>query len=516
MKCKDFKNIKRFRVPLHKDLIENKVIINPFLYGESGEQTIKDFEEYKDLEGLDYIPINEAMEKAIEWYKGYSLNRINDFNVYVCLQDKSYDKKPDVEETKKINNTIANKHIICTFKEFKDRVGNKGTPFCCGIFSNIDGSSWLRRIKNNFVWQQIWALDFDEGVTFDEFILRAEKYHIPPNFVYKTMSCNDETLNKFRAVWVADFACVHTTLAESISKLLMTVFPESDKACKDASRIYFGGKGIIYENDFGYLSRLSLLNLINAVQQFIEDIDYTHRLDRMRAISEDTKICLNNGIFDVKITTIPNIKTMCIDKKKLGIENSNNSLGYAMDFLSNTYKELVDENILPDEDSIYVLVRKLDNEFNKWYVMRTNWTGTRKVKKTVKKEKGIYTAKSNYENIFKRKRERGIKKEDLEKKCKLCKELFKDNYLSFLQLFGICTNLINIEGGLNIFKDSLKKSKHNIGRNTDWQEHSEIVNKQELFSMQCNNFCPYAKECKHRQKYNRNSENKKKYCCCNR
>lgn len=76
---------------------------------------------------------------------------------------------------------------------------------------------------------------------------------------------------------------------------------------------------------------------------------------------------------------------------------------------------------------------------------------------------------------------------------------------NLINFFGICTNLINIEGGLTLFKESLENSKHNIGRNTDWQEHSEVVNKQELFSMQCNNFCPYSMECKHRQKYNRNS-----------
>ena len=69
--------------------------------------------------------------------------------------------------------------------------------------------------------------------------------------------------------------------------------------------------------------------------------------------------------------------------------------------------------------------------------------------------------------------------------------------MSFLQLFGVCTNLINIENGLTLFKESLEKSKHNIGRNTNWQVHSDIVNKQELYAMKCVNFCPYSSECKH-------------------
>lgn len=486
---------------LKKDLVDNKIIINHLKYGVTGDETLKDFQNYNDEE-LKYCSIEESTDKALKWYESYAENKINDFNVYICLGDKGYTKKPNKKETEIISNNIASKSTICSLTEFKDKVGNKGFPFCCGIFINLDNSNWLRRIKSNFCWQQVWALDFDGGITFEDFRERAEKYNISPLFVYKTLSCDDERLNKFRAVWVADFACTHTTIAESIGKLLMTIFPESDKACKDASRIYFGGKGIIYKNDWGYLARLDLLKLINAVQQYVEDTNYKHRLEDMKLISENTGICLNNGLLDVKLITIPNFKSIQIDRRKIGLENSKIQWGYAMDFLSNTHKKLIDENILEDEDSIYVLIRKLDNSFNHWYVLCTNWSGKRKLKSTVTKEKGKYVVKSNYEHSFTRLRERGIKKEDIEKKCRLCSELFRDEYLSFEQLFGICTNLINIDGGLTLFKESLENSQHNIGRNTNWQEHSEIVNKQELYPTQCIKFCPYTIICKHRKEHN--------------
>lgn len=448
---------------LKKDLVDNRIIFDSKKYGVCGDETLKDFQDYNDEE-LKYCSIEESIDKALKWYESYAKNKINDFNVYVCLGDKGYIKKPNKEETEIISNNIASKSTVCSLTDFKDKVGNKGFPFCCGIFINLDNSNWLRRIKSNFCWQQVWALDFDEGIAFEDFRERAEKYNIPPLFVYKTLSCDDEKINKFRAVWVANFACTHTTIAESIGKLLMTVFPESDRACKDASRIYFGGKGIIYENEWGYLARLDLLKLINAVQEYVENTNYKHRLEDMRGVSENTGICLNNGLLDVKLITIPNFKALQLDKRKIGMENSKIQWGYTMDFLSSTYKKLVDEKILQDEDSIYILIRKLDNSFNQWYVLRTNWKEKRKIKSTTKKEKGKYIVSSNYEYSFKRARERNIKKEDIEKRCRLCRELFKDEYLPFLQLFGICTNLINIEGGLTIFKDSLEKSKHNIGR----------------------------------------------------
>lgn len=488
---------------LQKDLVDNKIIIESRNFGASGCDTIKDFRIFAEQERLKYMPIEEALEKALNWYDKYAIEKINDFNVYICLGENGYTKKPETNEIKKINNGIVQRNEIYSYTEFKDKAGNKGYPFCCGIFSNLDGSNWIRRIKNNFCWQEIWALDFDDEINFDDFMQRATNYNIEPNFVYKTFSCKDEEINKFRAVWIADFACTHTTIAESVGKLLMTIFPEADPACKDASRIFFGGKGIVYENPWGYLARLDFMKLISAVHQYIDDTNSKHRLEKMREISKNTKICLKNGLLDVKLITIPNSKFLKIDKRKIGLENSRMQWGYTMDFSSNTYRELLDENVLQDEESIYILVRKLNKTFNQWYVLRTNWSDTKanvivkQEKINIKNEKGKYIAKSKYENTFKRKRERGIKKNDIAEKCKLCKELFEDEYLSFLQLFGVCTNLINIENGLTLFKESLEKSKHNIGRNTNWQVHSDIVNKQELYAMKCVNFCPYSSECKH-------------------
>lgn len=484
---------------LTKILVENKVIIDPLKYGVSGSETRKDFEIFSEKMGLKYMQVNAAIDITMDWFEIYMYEKANDFSVNICLYEKGYKKKPEKEEIKKISNNIVQNYGVYHYLEFREKVGNQGYPFCCGIFHNIDGESWIRRRKENFVWQQVFALDFDDEISFDEFIQRAERYKIEPNFIYKTFSCKDEEINKFRAVWIADFVCTHTSIAESICKLLMAIFLEADPSCKDASRIFFGGKGIVYENQWGYLSRLDLLKLIDAVHQYVGDSNLKHRLDKMREISEKTKICLNNGLLDIKLITIPNNQYLKVYKKRIGLENSKVYEGYALDYFASTYKELFDENILED-DSIYILVRKIDKSFNKWYVIRTNWSGIKMEKCTGKKTKipkGKYIAKTNYENVFTRKRERGIVKKDIVEKCKLCEELFNDEYLTFGQLFGICTNLINIENGLTLFKECLKDSKYNITRNTDWQIHSDVVNKQELYATKCVNFCPYESQCKH-------------------
>ena len=73
-----------------------------------------------------------------------------------------------------------------------------------------------------------------------------------------------------------------------------------------------------------------------------------------------------------------------------------------------------------------------------------------------------------------------------------------DEYLTFDELFGICTNLTCIEGGLHFFKDTIQKSKHNITRSTDWFGYkADEIYAQLLFPERCENFCDYKGTCKH-------------------
>lgn len=481
---------------LKSNLTRERIIVDVGQYEADGEKTLQEFE--KVNEELKYVSNSEAEEKALSWYASFVKYGLSDFNFFVCLDERGYTTKPQQEEIKKISNRIANNIKQCNLEDFKKKVGNQGYPFCCGIFANIDNEiNGIRRRKANFCWQQVWALDFDEGITFEEFIQRAIRYNIEPHFVYKTLSCNDEKLNKFRAVWVADFVCTHTTVAESIAKLLMTIFPESDKACKDASRVFFGGKGIIYENGGGYLARLDLLNLVNAVQQYVQDSNYKHRLEQMQDISIQTHICINNGLLDVKMLTIPNLNAIKLEKSKLGLENSRIYWGYALDFGADEYSKQIDSNILKENGIIYILIRKVDYAFNKWYVLRMNFDNLRRNNNSKKVTQKVYKVKSNFEYSIQKEQVRGIKKENIEKKCLLCKEFFTDEYLCFDELLGICTNFINIEGGLGLFQDRLKDSQYNVGRSTDWQVHSEIVNKQRLYPTRCEKFCKYSMKCKH-------------------
>lgn len=88
--------------------------------------------------------------------------------------------------------------------------------------------------------QQAFMLDFDTGITPEEVYQRFEHRGIIPNFYYYTLSHSEE-LCKFRVGLVLDEEVVNDELAKSIRKGLLLAFPEADKACSDASRMFFPG-----------------------------------------------------------------------------------------------------------------------------------------------------------------------------------------------------------------------------------------------------------------------------------
>ena len=84
--------------------------------------------------------------------------------------------------------------IDCTFnwvclleviQELALYVGQQGHTFMPAI---MEGA----RQKENFRAQQVFALDFDGGISIAEFMARAEQYEVLPAFVYETFSSTEE------------------------------------------------------------------------------------------------------------------------------------------------------------------------------------------------------------------------------------------------------------------------------------------------------------------------------------
>ena len=164
---------------------------------------------------------------------------------FQCSMDsQGYKVKPS-SEIGLINNRIgglAKSVSQDNLKQFVTMVGNDGYAFSPATFQNG------KRDKANFVQQQLFALDFDGGVSFEQVKDRSERYNLPMLFAYDTLS--SENSNKFRVVYLNDASIPNKKTAEAMLKSLSIIFPETDKSCiNDVSRIYYGGKELIYYDE---------------------------------------------------------------------------------------------------------------------------------------------------------------------------------------------------------------------------------------------------------------------------
>ena len=92
-------------------------------------------------------------------------------------------KKPDKKEIGKIQKLICKDENIqvLDFKQFAHLVGNKGYIWKSSL---LEGGS-----KNeNFKEAYILSLDFDDGVTINDFLENSRSFGLEPTFIYKTFS----------------------------------------------------------------------------------------------------------------------------------------------------------------------------------------------------------------------------------------------------------------------------------------------------------------------------------------
>jgi hypothetical protein len=106
--------------------------------------------------------------------------------------------------------------------------------------SGITEKDWLS--------QQVFALDFDSGITIEEVTRRAEKNSLEINILYTTLSDTKEH-RKFRVLFCLENPIREKNRAKWIQKGLMAIFPEADAACKDLCRMYYPGKSVEIINE---------------------------------------------------------------------------------------------------------------------------------------------------------------------------------------------------------------------------------------------------------------------------
>jgi hypothetical protein len=127
-----------------------------------------------------------------------------------------------------------------TIQSIAEATGKHGQSFTPGY---MEGG----RENENWMSQSLFGLDFDCGIEFGEVLERAEDLALGVTFAYETFRSTPEH-PRLRVIWQLGDLVTQIAQRELITKLLFTVFPEADKQCTDAARLFYGGKGLLYEN----------------------------------------------------------------------------------------------------------------------------------------------------------------------------------------------------------------------------------------------------------------------------
>lgn len=393
--------------------------------------------------------------------------------VKLSYDNQRFRKKPSNDEIRFINKRLAGpgkKIGLDKLKKVISDIACNGCTFCPATFKNG------KRSKDNFEQQQLFALDFDnkdpkKRLTFDEVKERAGQFEMPIFFAYDTMSSTVH--DKFRVVFLNDVPVADRRVAEAVQLAMGKMFPEADPSCyKDVSKMYFGGKELLYYDD--NLPEISIesvfRNYTYCMRKKYRDNHYKEHIARF---SKETGIALTKkGLLDVTIADHlpepddPTEDTGAAKYTEKG-KNSPTAVIYGQD----------DSNI------------KADGEIfpNKYYVINFSGTRSSSVKTPGEKPKSHKDFRS------------GVL-QDMDK-CRLFHDFANGSRkLSHDELFGIATNLIQIETGTRYFMEKRLEYPDlypDDAKNEKWEAHLSYMVQNNYYPQSCDKYCPYCGECTH-------------------
>ncbi|MDA9885653.1 hypothetical protein N9D26_00165 [bacterium] len=213
------------------------------------------------------------------------------FRFKVGLNSTKHTHKPTDKEAGLINrNGFPTTEL--SLEELKTSL-SKGMTFTPSYFT--DG----KRNNKNFEGTYVFALDFDDNQNPEEKIAQLKEYGIETNLYYPSFSDTPEH-RKFRIVIVFDAPIEDKKLRDKIQLAIMEIVKDSDIACKDASRMFYGGSTCDLLCDTPNSLEESLIHLHNIINstasrptKVANDKNFTKTLLPYNTI-RDYQICKEN------------------------------------------------------------------------------------------------------------------------------------------------------------------------------------------------------------------------------
>ena len=390
----------------------------------------------------------------------------------ISLDDVQYTSKPESKiEKAMISNRIGGQIEEITTKRHLfsclTSIGVKGQTFCPATFTNG------KRSTENFEQIQVFVLDFDETIRMSKIYDRTDQYNLPILFAYETFSSED--CNRFRVAFLNDVPITDIRAAQVIQNALMTIFPEADKGCKNVVQMYYGGKGLLYTNEYiptkEKLPRMNIESLFRNMALFLRNkYGDTHYKRKITEFSQANKIKLNDkGLPDVVVE-----EKFAEDVGRYNDEVNNGKI------LPQSKLYAIDEvgRNLPNKSIKNYRINFEDNPLSS--SLPTNSLGE--------------NSTPNYHRPYRSGDLVGVRS-----RCRLFNEFESGGKkLNHKELFGLLTNLVQVESGANLFKRRLRDNSYfedNPKKYDDWDYYARYVKDYKPYS--CDGYCPYKNECTH-------------------
>ncbi len=361
--------------------------------------------------------------------------------IQLSLDYEMFKEKPGKEQAAAITRRLGNERQEMEPSQIAMAVGNQGRTFCPAVFS---GGS---RKADMFVEMQLFALDFDGGISYEEVRETAARYGLPVCFSYYTFSAGPGK-EKFRVCFLHKCRVKDRRAAKIIIEMLMRIFRGCDRSCSDVSRMFFGGKGLI-EQGQGTFDIVRLAVSFQLCLRQREESRYRRNLESFA------------GKYDVQVKgsslSIFSALSVCDDEKNVDFR----------------------------EQDCYILIGKdekstFDRDF---YVIETQH---RCIGRAEAAETGC---------LRKSRKEYRIKEiEDKAGQCRLFSEFLAGEDVGHDGRFHIATSLIHIRGGKRLFLDILEKYGYDLPK---WKETFSYVRDNRYHPQQCSK-CRYSDSCRDR------------------
>lgn len=166
--------------------------------------------------------------------------------VYASLDNVTYSCKPKGNEVGKVKYRIIDHWSQYEIRELAYRIGSNGTAIIPG---HLEGGI----SEKNCTGIQLFMLDFDDDMSFNEVKEIADHAGLAISFAYHTYSSSIET-EKFRIAFVFESLLSDTYVIRIINGMLYKIFSACDKQCKNLDRLFWGGKELIYLNEDAVIS----------------------------------------------------------------------------------------------------------------------------------------------------------------------------------------------------------------------------------------------------------------------